>query len=161
MQTGDLDVADADSLLDALALASAAEVTPNRWFINGADFIALRKLKDGQQRYLLESDVTKDVTYRLFGIPVTVTNKLAEGKAVLADTAQIADNESLTTKDIAPWHDPRAVDNSGKTARRPSALLRCQVQRHHPERTENRCCITAFTPGEDEVLAETVGGRIL
>jgi HK97 family phage major capsid protein len=59
VQTGDLDVADADSLLDAIALASAAEVTPNRWFISGADFIALRKLKDGQQRYLLESDVTK------------------------------------------------------------------------------------------------------
>lgn len=97
VQTGALDVADADSLLDALALASAAEVTPNRWFINGADFIALRKLKDGQQRYLLESDVTKDVTYRLFGIPVTVTNKLDEGKAVLADTAQIA-----VARDLAP-----------------------------------------------------------
>ena len=50
VQTGALDVADADSLLDAIALASAAEVTPNRWFINGEDFIALRKLKDGQQR---------------------------------------------------------------------------------------------------------------
>lgn len=97
VQTGDLDVADADSLLDAIALASAAEVTPNRWFINGQDFIALRKLKDGQQRYLLESDVTKDVTYRLFGIPVTVTNKLAEGKAVLADTTQVA-----IARDLAP-----------------------------------------------------------
>lgn len=90
VQTGALDVADADSLLDAIALASAAEVTPNRWFVNGQDFIALRKLKATDGRYLLESDVTKDVTYRLFGIPVTVTNKLAEGKAVLADTAQIA-----------------------------------------------------------------------
>jgi hypothetical protein len=39
MQTGDLDVADPDTLLDAIALASAAEVTPNRWFINGDDFI--------------------------------------------------------------------------------------------------------------------------
>lgn len=97
VQTGDLDVADADSLLDAIALASAAEVTPNHWFISGADFIALRKLKDGQQRYLLESDVTKDVTYRLFGIPVTVTNKLAAGKAVLADTSQIA-----VARDLAP-----------------------------------------------------------
>lgn len=97
VQTGDLDVADADSLLDAIALASAAEVTPTRWFISGADFIALRKLKDAQERYLLESDVTKDVTYRLFGIPVTVTNKLATGKAVLADTAQIA-----VARDLAP-----------------------------------------------------------
>jgi HK97 family phage major capsid protein len=97
VQTGPLDVADADSLLDAIAQASAVEATPNRWFINGQDFIALRKLKDGQQRYLLESDVTKDVTYRLFGIPVTVTNKLAVGKAVLADTSQIA-----VARDLAP-----------------------------------------------------------
>jgi HK97 family phage major capsid protein len=97
VQTGDLDVADADSLLDAIALASAAEVTPTRWFISGADFISLRKLKDGQQRYLLESDVTADVTYRLFGIPVTVTNKLATGKAILADTSQIA-----VARDLAP-----------------------------------------------------------
>lgn len=100
VQTGVLDVADADSLLDAIALASAAEVTPNRWFINGADFIALRKLKEaptGSSKYLLESDVTAGPTYRLFGIPVTVTNKLAEGKAVLADTTQIA-----VARDLAP-----------------------------------------------------------
>lgn len=97
MQTGTLDVADADSLLDAIALAS--EVTPNRWFVNGADFIALRKLKEatGSAKYLLESDVTVGPTYRLFGIPVTVTNKLAEGKAVLADTTQIA-----VARDLAP-----------------------------------------------------------
>jgi HK97 family phage major capsid protein len=62
VQTGALDVTDGDSQLDAIALASAAEVAPNRWFINGQDFIALRKLKDLQDRYLLESDVTKDVT---------------------------------------------------------------------------------------------------
>ena len=46
VQTGDLDVADADSLLDAIGLASAAEVMPSRWFVNGTDFIALRKLKE-------------------------------------------------------------------------------------------------------------------
>jgi HK97 family phage major capsid protein len=80
-------------------LQSAAEVTPNRWFINGADFIALRKLKESgtSSKYLLESDVTSGPTYRLFGIPVTVTNKLAEGKAVLAGTRQIA-----VGRDLAP-----------------------------------------------------------
>jgi HK97 family phage major capsid protein len=40
---------------------------------------------------------TADVTYRLFGIPVTVTNKLALGTAVLADTSQIA-----VARDLAP-----------------------------------------------------------
>lgn len=90
VQTGALDVTDADSLLDGIALATAAEVTPNRWFVSGADFIAIRKLKDTSGKYLLESDLTKDATYRLFGIPVTVTNKLPEGKAVLADMSQVA-----------------------------------------------------------------------
>lgn len=92
VQTGDLDVTDADSLLDGIALASAAEVMPNRWFINGTDFIALRKLKetDDSAKYLLESDVTSGPTYRLFGIPVTVTNKLPVGKAILADVSQVA-----------------------------------------------------------------------
>jgi HK97 family phage major capsid protein len=97
VQTGALDVTNADSLLDAIGLASAAEVTPNRWFINGADFIALRKLKDGEDRYLIESDVTRDTTYRLFGHPVTVTNKLSEGTAVLADVTQVA-----VARDLAP-----------------------------------------------------------
>ncbi|MBF6328505.1 phage major capsid protein [Nocardia transvalensis] len=97
VQTGVLDVANPNSLLDAIALASAAEVTPNRWFLNGQDFIALRKLKDTTGRYILESDITKDVTYRLFGIPVTVTNKLSVGKAVLIDMSQVA-----VARDLAP-----------------------------------------------------------
>lgn len=90
VQTGVLDASDPDSLLDALALASAAEVTPNRWFISGADFFTLRKLKDGNNKYLIESDMTADAKYTLFGVPVTVTNKLDAGKAVLADMAQVA-----------------------------------------------------------------------
>ena len=99
VQTGTLDLDDADTLLDGIALASAAEVTPNRWFVNGADFIKLRKLKEatGSSKYLLESDVTSGPTYRLFGIEVTVTNKLPEGKIVLADTSQIA-----VARDLAP-----------------------------------------------------------
>ena len=97
MQTGDLDAADADSLLDAIALASAAEVMPNRWFVNGTDFIALRKLKEAtdSSKYLLESDITSGPTYRLFGVSVTVTNKLPQGTAVLADMSR---SQSPATK---------------------------------------------------------------
>lgn len=90
VQTGVLDATDADSFLDALALAAAAEVTPNRWFMSGADFFGIRKLKDTNGKYLLESDITAGTTYRLFGVPVTVTNKLPAGKAVLADMSQVA-----------------------------------------------------------------------
>jgi len=97
VQTGELDVTDADSLLDAIAVASAAEVTPNRWFLNGQDFISLRKIKDTTGKYILESDLAADATYRLFAIPVKVTNKLARGKAVLADMSQVA-----VARDLAP-----------------------------------------------------------
>ena len=90
VQTGTLDTADPDSLLDALALAAAAEVTPNRWMVSGADFFALRKLKDGNGKYLIESDVTNDTTYRLFGVPVTVSNKIPAGTAVLANMSEVA-----------------------------------------------------------------------
>lgn len=90
VQEGVLDASDPDSLLDALALAHAAEVTPNRWFISGADFFTLRKLKDGDNKYLIQSDMTADASYTLFGVPVTVTNKLDAGKAVLADMSQVA-----------------------------------------------------------------------
>lgn len=97
VQTGVLDASDPDSLLDALALASAAEVTPNRWFLSGADFYSLRKLKDADGHYILQSDVSADTAHRLFGVPVTVTNKLPAGKAVLADMSQVA-----VVRDIAP-----------------------------------------------------------
>lgn len=90
VQPGVLDVTDPDTFLDALALTSAAEVTPNRWLVNGADFIEIRKVKDNAGKYLLESDLTRDATYRLFGIPVTVTNKIPSGTAVLADMSQVA-----------------------------------------------------------------------
>lgn len=97
VQKAALDASEPDSLLDALALASAAEVTPNRWFLSGADFYSVRKLKDSSGKYILESDITQGTTYRLFGVPVTVTNKLPAGKAVLANMAEVA-----VARDTAP-----------------------------------------------------------
>jgi len=88
--TLDHDPADPDSYLDAIAAASANEATPGRFIIPGADFFALRRLKDSNGRYILQSDVASDAPYRLHGIPVTVTNKLAAGTAILADMKEIA-----------------------------------------------------------------------
>ena len=96
VQTGVLDATSPDTFLDALALAAAAEVIPNRWFLNGANFIELRKVKDRSDRYMLEPDITSGTTYMLFGIPVTVTNKLPLGKAILADMSQVV------VRDVAP-----------------------------------------------------------
>ncbi|WNG95288.1 phage major capsid protein [Mycobacterium sp. ITM-2016-00318] len=97
--TTELDVTDADSLLDAIGTCVANEVMPNRWLFNGGDFVKLRKLKEatGSKKYLLESDVTDGPTYRLFGIPVTPTNKIPEGTAILADFNQVA-----VARDVAP-----------------------------------------------------------
>ena len=85
-----LDVTNPDSLLDALAVAASHEVTPNRWFLSGADFFSLRKIKDADGKYILQADLTADATYTLFGVPVTVTNRLTKGKGVLADMSQVA-----------------------------------------------------------------------
>lgn len=90
VQKGVLNASDPDSLLDALALAHAAEVQPTRWFISGKDFFTLRKLKDKSGHYLIVPDVTAGAKYSLFGVPVTVTNKLPEGKAVLANMNEVA-----------------------------------------------------------------------
>lgn len=96
-QQATLDAADPDSLLDAMALASAAEVVPNRWFISGQDFFTIRKLKDNNGKYLLEADMTADTTYRLFGVPVVVSNKIPAGKGILANMAEVA-----VARDINP-----------------------------------------------------------
>lgn len=97
IDTGVLSTADTDPYLDALALAASKEITPNRWIINGSDFYELRKLKDNNARYVLQSDVAGEAAYKLFGVPVTVTNKLPRGKAVLADMSSVA-----VVRDIDP-----------------------------------------------------------
>ena len=89
-QSATFDLADPDTLLDALALATGEEVNPNRWFINAGDFYTLRKVKDGNGRYILQEDITADTRYALFGIPVTVSNRVPKGKAALLDMQQVA-----------------------------------------------------------------------
>ncbi|MFV8381184.1 phage major capsid protein [Corynebacterium hindlerae] len=90
VQKGTLDLSKPDSLLDALALATAEEVTPNRWLFNGGDFYTLRKVKDNNGRYLIQETLQQGVTYTLFGIPVTVSNKVPKGKGALLDMKQVA-----------------------------------------------------------------------
>ena len=50
----------------------------------------MRKLRDKNGRYILQSDVSGSAAFRLFDVPVTVTNKLPAGKALLANTKEIA-----------------------------------------------------------------------
>ena len=93
-----------DDLLDAWGLALSANVNMSglRWVMRPESFTDLRKVKDNQDRYQLQPDPTQDGVFRLFGAPVTVTERLpldAETQAtvVLADFSQIA-----VARDMAP-----------------------------------------------------------
>lgn len=97
-----IDVAGAltlDALHDAWGLGLAADVNLNtvKWLISPDDFVALRKLKDGQNRYMLQPDPTADGVFRLLGAPVIVTKRLPEGSSALVDFSQIA-----VARDLAP-----------------------------------------------------------
>jgi HK97 family phage major capsid protein len=87
VQTGAFDDTDLNSILDGLALAYAENVTPNRIFMNPADWVALRKIQrgTGDKAYVLDPDAHAADQFALFGVPVTVTNRLANGKVVIAD----------------------------------------------------------------------------
>jgi HK97 family phage major capsid protein len=89
-----------DNLIDAqgLALSAGADLTGMKWAIRPETFVALRKLKDAQQRYQLAPDPTQPGIYTLFGTPVIVTDKIPfvgtgatrSTSAALVDFSQIA-----------------------------------------------------------------------
>lgn len=90
---------DLDTLHDAVGLAWAEHVDSGslRWFLRSETFVALRKLKDSQDRYQLQPDPTQEGAFRLLGIPVAVTNRIPietgtpdTTEAFLADFSQIA-----------------------------------------------------------------------
>ena len=90
LETAPISTTDTDPFLDALALAASKEVTPNRFILNGTDFYALRKLKDKNGRYVMQNGVDGSAPFRLFDIPVTVTNKLKPGQGILANMNDVA-----------------------------------------------------------------------
>lgn len=88
--TGTLDADDPDTLLDGIGVARANEVKPNRWFLSPADYLSIRKVKDNEGRYVLQPDITQAGQEVLFGVPVTVTSRIATGKAALVDMNLVA-----------------------------------------------------------------------
>ncbi|MFX0539546.1 phage major capsid protein [Ornithinimicrobium sp. Y1847] len=95
-----------DHLLDAQGLAMAANVNLERtkWVLTSREFINLRKVKDADGRYLIEPDVHVAGQYRLFGVPVLVTNRVPDttgasptGRAALVDFSQV-----VVARDVAP-----------------------------------------------------------
>lgn len=88
-----------DDLHDAMGLAMAADVNVSacRWLIRSEDFVALRKVKDTSGQYIMQSDVTRAGAFSLLGQPVTVTNRIPEGRAAFVDFSAIA-----VARDLAP-----------------------------------------------------------
>lgn len=95
--TGVFDAANPDSVIDAIGALNALEVNPTRLIVSGADFTEMRKLKDNSGRYLLTPDISAGAVGSIHGIPVSITNKLEAGTAVLADMSAIA-----VVRDIDP-----------------------------------------------------------
>ena len=75
-----------------------------KWVMTPREFVTLRKLKDGDGRYMLTPDPTQDGVFRLFGAPVVVSGRVPDtggssstGRAALVDFSQIA-----VARDVAP-----------------------------------------------------------
>ncbi|MGE2692212.1 phage major capsid protein [Mycolicibacterium pulveris] len=98
-QQAELDTADLDSFLDAIAVAAAANVEPNRWYLNPVDHIQLRKIHKGNDdvSYVLDPDPRQGTVYTLFGIPVTTSNFIPRGKAALGATQY-----AIVVRDLNP-----------------------------------------------------------
>lgn len=77
----------ADELIDLQAQVKQAFQSEACWIMHPETFTAVKKLKDGQNRYLLQDDFSGEFPYRLLGKPVFVSDnmpKIATGaKAVL------------------------------------------------------------------------------
>lgn len=94
-----------DALLDAWGKALTANVnmTALKWLMTPREFVKLRKLKDGQNRYQMQPDPTQDGVFRLFGAPVVVSGRVPDtggtptARAALVDFSQVA-----VARDLAP-----------------------------------------------------------
>ena len=77
----------ADELIDLQAKVKQAYQANACWIMNPATFTAVKKLKDGNNRYLLQDDVTGEFPFRLLGKPVFLSDNMpaiaASAKAVL------------------------------------------------------------------------------
>lgn len=77
----------ADELITLQASVKQAFQANACWTMNTATFTAIKKLKDGDGRYLLQNDVTAEFPYRLLGKPVYISDNMpamaAGAKAIL------------------------------------------------------------------------------
>lgn len=77
----------ADELIELQAMVKQVYQKDACWIMNPDTFTAIRKLKDANNRYLLQDDVTGEFPYRLLGKPVYLSDNMpkiaAAAKTVL------------------------------------------------------------------------------
>ena len=89
-----------DAILDAQGLALASHVNPDglTLFIRPEDFMAVRRQKDGDGRYLVQPDAQAGgLVVPLLGAKVMVSTAVPTGRAALVDMTKVA-----VARDVAP-----------------------------------------------------------
>lgn len=89
-----------DSLMDAYGLALGANVDPSalKLFLRPGDYMALRRLKDADGRYLLQPDASSGgIVVPALGATAHLSTRIPEGSAALVDMSQVA-----VARDLAP-----------------------------------------------------------
>lgn len=66
----------ADELIELQASVKQAFQGGACWIMNPSTFTAIKKLKDGNNRYLLQDDITGEFPYRLLGKPVYLSDNM-------------------------------------------------------------------------------------
>lgn len=96
--TGDLDLADPDSLIDGIDTALTNYVQPTHLVMRSTTFTKFRKLKVGEDdaRYLFDPSAAYAASqYSLFGLPVIITSN------VPADTVAVVDfTKVIVARDV-------------------------------------------------------------
>lgn len=66
----------ADELIDLQSQVKQAYQQNACWIMNSSTFTAIKKLKDSNDRYLLQDDITGEFPYRLLGKPVFLSDNM-------------------------------------------------------------------------------------
>lgn len=74
-----------DDLIDAQLKIPQSYQGECRWLVNTKTLATLRKLKDGNQRYLLQDDIVNGFGFTLLGKPVMVSDRVPDDTIVYGD----------------------------------------------------------------------------
>lgn len=82
-------VLDVDALLEGQMTIPQANQENCRWLMNNKTLLALRQLKDGNGRYLLQDDVVNGFGFTILGKPVMISDNMDDDKIVYGDFSAV------------------------------------------------------------------------